>query len=118
MMKKRLRKKKHLGEFKLLGIEILIKLNSKDAFDKFHNDFILQAVEGNGCFFGGGGMEDQIEGFIELGCASDKPESRLKTITQWFDSRDDVSEYKVGRLTDAWHGQFENLSDKWGYVSK
>lgn len=116
-MKKRLRKKKHFGEFKFFGVEILIKLNSKDVFDKFHSDFILEAVEGNGCFFGGGGMADQIEGFIELGYASDKPESRLKAITQWLDSRDDVSEYKVDRLTDACHGPFANLSDKWGYVS-
>ena len=107
-MKRRLRKKKHLGEFKLLGIEILIKLNSKDAFNQFHNDFILQAVEGNGCSFGGGGMEDHIEGFIELGCASDKPESRLKAVAQWLDLRNDVSGYKIGQLTDAWRGPFND----------
>jgi uncharacterized protein YggL (DUF469 family) len=111
MMKRRLRKKKHLGEFKLLGVEILINLNSKDNYDRFHTGFILEAIEGNNCFFGGGGMADKLEGFIELGCVSDKPESRLKAITQWLDTRSDVSTFQIGRITDAWHGPFEHFTD-------
>ena len=75
-MKKRLRKKKHHGEYKILGVEILIQLKDKEGYDSFHNSFIKEAIEGNGCYFGGGGREDRIEGFIELGYVSDDPESR------------------------------------------
>lgn len=105
-MKKRIRKKKHLGEFRILGAEVLIKLNSKDAYDTFHNDFITHAIEGNDCFFGGGGIGDKIEGLIELGFVSDGPESRLKEIKEWLKSREDILTYQLGRITDAWYGPF------------
>lgn len=110
-MKKRLRKKKHLGEYQFFGVEILIQLKSKEGYDRFQNCFITEAIEGNGCFFGGGGTDDKIEGFIELGRVSDVPELRLNSIVQWLDSNNNVSVYKIGRLTDAWHGPFTNLTD-------
>jgi uncharacterized protein YggL (DUF469 family) len=109
-MKKNSGQNKPLGESRTLGVNVLIKLKTKSAYDTFHNDFILTAIEANNCFFGGGGMEENMEGFIELGCRSDGPESRLKAITQWLDSRIDVSKYKIGPLTDASYGSFENLS--------
>jgi len=109
-MKKNSGQNKPPSESPTLGVDVLIRLKTKGAYDTFHNDFILTAIEANNCFFGGGGMEDNMEGFIELGCVSDGPESRLKAITQWLDSRNDVSKYKVGPVTDASYGPFGNLS--------
>ena len=105
-MRKRLRKKKHLGEFMVLGVEVLIRFNSKDDHDIFYPAFITEAIEANNCYFGGGGTDDSMEGFIELGRVPDDPSSRLKAIIKWIDSRTDVSTYHIGHMTDAWYGPF------------
>lgn len=70
-MKKRLRKKKHVGEFTEYGIEISIKFNSNIDSDQFLDDFIENAIERNGLLFGGGHDNITLEGVIELG-RSDK----------------------------------------------
>jgi uncharacterized protein YggL (DUF469 family) len=100
-MKKRFRKKKHLGEYKVFGISIAIRLRSKTIYDDFHHAFILQAIEKNGCWFGGGGFEDKMEGFIELGSIRNDPHAKRKSIIQWLESRNDVAKFHVGEITDA-----------------
>ena len=39
-MKKRLRKKKHLGEYRVWGVEIAVTRNRADGFDEFLNAFV------------------------------------------------------------------------------
>jgi uncharacterized protein YggL (DUF469 family) len=95
-MKKRLRKKKHRGEFAELGQQIVIIRNRKDDFDGFLDAFIEEAVEANGCYCGGGGKEDKLDVVITLGRRSDDPEARLKKITAWLNTRPDVSSWKTG----------------------
>ncbi|MEK6570435.1 MAG: 50S ribosome-binding protein YggL [Bacteroidota bacterium] len=108
-MRQRLRKKKHLGEFAEWGVPIAIKRNRQDDFDGFLNDFIVQAVEGNDCYFGGGGKEDRLEGVIELGKTSNNPEERLKKVIEWIEARKDVKKYAIGKITDLWRGSFEEI---------
>ena len=48
-MKKRMRKKKHVGEFTEWGRQIIIYRNCSDHFDKFLDAFIEEAVEANDC---------------------------------------------------------------------
>jgi uncharacterized protein YggL (DUF469 family) len=44
-MKKRLRKKKHCGEFTEWGRQLVIMRNRKDGFDEFLDTFIEEAIE-------------------------------------------------------------------------
>lgn len=102
-MKKRLRKKKHFGEFAEWGREITITRNTKDGFDEFFDAFIVEAIEANGCYCGGGGSGDGLEVVVELGRRSDDPDARLRKVTTWLDARSDVLNHTVGREFDLWH---------------
>jgi uncharacterized protein YggL (DUF469 family) len=108
-MKKRLRKKQHLGEFVEWGVPVVIARRQQDNFDSFLDDFIQQAIEGNGCYFGGGGKEDRLEGVIELGKTRDGPEEKLTKIMSWLEARGDVQNYVLGKVVDLWHGPFEEI---------
>ncbi len=108
-MKKRLRKKKHLHDFKEWGVPVAIKITEGTSFDGFLDDFIEQAIESNGCYFGGGGKDAHLEGFIELGKTFDRPEERLRRIVAWLDTRADVEKYIIGKLIDVWYGAFDEL---------
>lgn len=108
-MKKRLRKKKHVGEFTVWDVPIAIRRTITTDFDSFLDDFLDKALEANGCYFGGGGMENHLEGFVELGRTSDLPESRLEKISEWLKERTDVEKYISGKITDAWYGPFDEL---------
>lgn len=110
-MKKRLRKKKHRGEFTEWGRQLVITRNRKDEFDGFLDAFIEEAVEANGCYCGGG-KEDKVDVVIELGRRSDDPEARLKRITAWLDARPDVQSWNAGEEFDIWHGNFRDLEEK------
>ena len=77
-MKKRLRKKKHLGEHAERGRRIVITRSRKDGFDDFLDAFVLEAIEGNGCFCGGGGKEERL------------------------DARGDIAAHRVGPEYDLW----------------
>jgi len=108
-MNKRLRKKKRVGEFKVLGANIAITLKDANDFEAFIDAFLLEAVEANGCWFGGGGKETELSGFIVLGLQQDAPEKRLASISDWLPACSMVADYKVGNLTDAWYGPFEEV---------
>ena len=108
-MKKRLRKKKHFGEFVQWGVPITIMRKRKDDFDSFLDDFVKHALEGNDCYFGGGGKEDRLEGVIELGKTSDRPEERLKEVIGWLETREDVETCVIGKIVDIWHGPFDEI---------
>lgn len=111
-MKKRLRKKKHCGEFTEWGIQLVIIRNRKDEFDEFLDAFLEEAIESNECYCGGGGNEDKLNVVVELGCRSDDLASRLKRITVWLDARPDVQNWRLGEEFDIWHGDFQDIDDK------
>jgi uncharacterized protein YggL (DUF469 family) len=101
-MKKRLRKKKHYGEFTEYGFEITITRNRQKDFDEFFDSFILEAIEGNNCSCGGGGVEDKLEFVVECG-TRENLNSKLKLITEWLDGRPDVIKYKTRDFFALWH---------------
>lgn len=110
-MKKRLRKKKHYGEFTEWGRQLIVTRNQKDEFDEFLEDFIVQAIEAAGCYCGGGGSNDRLDVVVELGRRSGDPDARLKKITAWLDARPDVQRWRVGEEFDVWHGNFEDIGE-------
>ncbi len=108
-MKKRLRKKKHLGEFIEWGMPIAIARKRKGDFDNFLDDFIEQAIEPNDCYFGGGGKDDRLEGIIELGRTSDSIEEKQKKVINWLETRNDIEKYATGNILDVWNGPFDKI---------
>jgi len=110
-MKKRLRRKKHIGEFAEFGRQLIIKRNQKQGLDQFLDDFIEEAIEANGCFCGGG-SDDKLGVVIELGRRSQNPEEKLEKIIKWVQSRSDVETYQVGPEFDLWHGEFQDIDQE------
>ena len=80
-----------------------------DGFDDFMDDFIEQAIEAQGIYFGGGGQGERFRGVIEVGRRGDPIEARVRHARAWLDARTDVAQYAVGPLVDLWHGPFDEL---------
>jgi uncharacterized protein YggL (DUF469 family) len=110
-MKKRLRKKKHRGEFTDWGRQLVITRNQREGFDAFLDAFIEEAIESNGCYCGGGGKADKLDVIVELGRSSDDPDARVNRITAWLDSRSDAETWRLGEEFDLWHGEFQDIDD-------
>jgi uncharacterized protein YggL (DUF469 family) len=72
-MKKRLRKKKHIDEFAEWGCQLIATRNTKRDADAFQDAFIIEAIEGNGCYCGGSLSDDRIDVIVELGKMSKTP---------------------------------------------
>jgi uncharacterized protein YggL (DUF469 family) len=101
-MRKRLRKKKHVGEFQEFGVEFAATLKPGVDFDAFLDDFIRDAVEANGLAFGGGGGGAQFSGFVELG-RRDVYVSNLEKVAAWFAAEGRVKSYQINEPVDAWN---------------
>ncbi len=110
-MKKRLRKKKHYGEFTEWGRQLIVTRNRKEGFDEFLDAFVEEAIEANGCYCGGGGKEDRLDVVVELGRRSYDPDGRLRRIIAWLDGRPDVQNWRTGDEFDIWHGNFQDIED-------
>lgn len=105
-LKRRLRKKFHVSEFRELGFEIFANLKfdlSEIEFDKFYDEFI-DVIEENKLLFGGGGGLKDVKGFITSPkkFASPTIEDREK-IKIWLEKREEVIDCKVGDFLDAWN---------------
>ena len=110
-MKKRLRKKKHIGEFAEWGRQLIVNRNTKMNADAFHDAFILEAIEGNGCYCGGSLSDDKINVIIEIGKMSEDPEVKFARVTAWLNARSDVERWRAGPLFDLWYGDYEDIDD-------
>lgn len=107
-LKKRLRKKLHVGEFQELCFEINAQLKTdlnETDFDKFVDDFILEAIERNQLEFGGGGNPEKWNGFASLSKKYGSPtDNHREKVRNWLEKRAEVVEYEIGNLRDAWYG--------------
>ena len=111
-MKKRLRKKKHIGEFAEWGRQLIATRNTKTDAEAFQDAFIIEAIEGNGCYCGGSLSDDKLNVIVELGKMPEEPESKFARVTAWLDARTDIEEWKAGPLFDLWHGDYEDIDDQ------
>lgn len=105
-LKKRLRKKYHLGEFHELGFEVFTELkpglNEKDI-DKFESDFIKE-IERNKLLFGGGGGKESLQGFVSYSEKYTSPtEEQRENFKKWLENRGETQNVKIGELRDGWH---------------
>jgi len=116
-MKKRLRKKKRLGEFQEFGFETGFRFSKElnnDSRNQFIDKFIKYAIEDNGLQFGGGGNENEWLGFVSI----DKSRGSAtvyhqKKVEEWYISQTDVIEYYISELLDAWYGDFDKRNKQW-----
>lgn len=111
-MKKRLRKKKHFGEFTKWGRQLVITLNRKDALGPFFDAFLEEAIEPNGCYCFGGGSGVEVSVIVELGRRSENPEAKMKAVITWVDARPDVESWRMGEEFDVWHGDLHDIMDE------
>ncbi len=111
-MKKRLRKKKHIGEFAEWGRQLIATRNTKIDAEAFQDAFIIEAIESNGCYCGGSLSDDKINVIVELGKMSEEPKSKFARVTAWLDARADIEEWKAGPLFDLWHGDYEDIDEQ------
>lgn len=108
-MKKRLRKKKHIGEFAEWGRQLIATRNTKMDAEAFYDAFIIEAIEANGCYCGGALSDDKVDLIIELGKISEDPERKFARITAWLDARPDIEGWRAGPLFDLWYGDYEGI---------
>ena len=109
-MKKRLRKKKHIGEFKKYGVQFSLKRATTENFDKFLDVFLEEAIHANGCSFAGGVKDNELNGFIELGIKDENLEKNLIKIKVWMMNRSDIKNFVFGHVTDASCGPFDEIN--------
>ncbi len=111
-MRKRLRKKKHYGEFTEWGRQFVITLSREDGYDDFLDVFIVEAIEANGCLCFAVGCEYGLDAIVELGCCVNDLDTRTQRIAAWLDGRSDVQSYRIGELFDTWHGHCKDLEER------
>jgi uncharacterized protein YggL (DUF469 family) len=109
-LKRRLRKKKRLGEFLELGFEVRYRIAPRVGAaerDEVLWRFITEAVEPNNLAAGGGGGEEH--GFFVVAArnrASATDAQRL-AVRGWLAECKEIVESEVGPLCDAWYGREE-----------
>jgi len=103
-MKKRLRKKKHVGEFQELGFDLDGSLRpgmDREAVHAFSDRFIAH-IEAQQLAFGGG-IGPTVGGFVtRFGRGSATEEDRA-SVTSFLASDPDILKHVIGELRDAWY---------------
>jgi uncharacterized protein YggL (DUF469 family) len=107
-MKRRLRKKKRIGEFQELGFEVSFDMSPELTIEQRNallDAFIMDAIEANDLACGGGGSDMNWEVFV----VAEKPrasaaEAQRQAVQAWLEGQKAISNIKVGELRDAWHG--------------
>ena len=104
-MKKRLRKKRRLGEFRENCFELTFEMSptlNDDETDLLTDSFI-EMIEANGLQFGGGGKQ-RWSGIVQGTYRGSAKESARKSVLGWLDQNPDVVSAEAGPLRDAWYG--------------
>ncbi len=106
-LKRRLRKKYHLGKFQEFGFEISAQFSldfRETDLDKFIDDF-SDEIEKNNLLCGGGSDTEKWEGFVTSPDKYALPsEKQVQSIERWLINRSEVNNLEVGQLRDVWHG--------------
>lgn len=105
-MKKRLRKKLHLGEFQELGFQVRFRLPDdwhEADLERFLDAFIMDAIEREGLVCGGGcgRVWDIVVSRPHRGSAT---ETDRASVHQWLVRHQTASDITIGPLVDMWHG--------------
>ena len=105
------------GEFTQLGFTVRCSLqlgvDSRD-FDELLDRFILDAVEANDLYCGGGGDPTGLRFFVYGNGRRSATEADREHVEDWLKAQSAVTSVCVGTLEDAWHGDDEVLEEPHG----
>lgn len=108
-MKKRLRKKRHMGEFAVYGVSLrasFVPGLSESGFGTFVDEFIAKAIEANELWFGGGGGRTKgWSGVIDPGNSLKIPATALDAFRNWMSVRREVESFELSAPWDLWYGE-------------
>ena len=105
-MKKRLRKKLHVGEFQEFGFTVTMKFqesNTEESLNQFVEAFLNEVVDPNGLDFAGSGDRMDFTGFLVLAKRGSATEAQRAATTAWLETQESVVSFEVGELVDAWY---------------
>jgi uncharacterized protein YggL (DUF469 family) len=104
-MKKRLRKKKYLGEFQEFGWYITLVLKTDDAQTKEAlREPLLEQMDELGLMMGGSIVSFFVQPVIRM--SKEHTLDRQQRLQQWLSQRPEVEQATSSALTDAWYGPF------------
>ena len=102
-LKKRLRKKYHVGEFQEFGCDVEAELReglTAAAADKVFDEFI-EEIERRKLCFGGGSDKRSFRGFLTARPRSSFSEEQRNAIAAWLLEHAKIERSEVGQLVDA-----------------
>ena len=104
-MNKRLRKKKRVGEFQELGIEVscTVILDSEDIEFEVWMDNFIEMIESLDLICGGGGLPKNWSVCVSKNKGSVSEEDR-KSISKWLTDNKYVKDFEISDLFDVWYG--------------
>ncbi len=122
-MNKRLRKKKHRGEFKEMDFRVAVRMQpnlSVEEWNHFMDRFIAEAIEANGLMFGGGGRESDNtwDGVVALWDRGSVTLEHRSKIEQWLIGEPLVMSYYLGEFVDGWYGPWTEETPQDGWIQK
>jgi uncharacterized protein len=105
-MRRRLRKKKHVGEFQELGFEVRAEFRTDLASDNFEAFFerLVNAVDARDLAVGGGGSEQKFEAFVRHVARGSATEEDRAALATFLGGDAAIVGHAVGPLRDAWSG--------------
>lgn len=104
---KRLRKKLFVGEFAVQGFAFSCTIDASDetALDAFFNG-LLDLVESRNLQIGGGGNQENFEGYISSGDRyGSATEDDKKALEEWLAAQTNISNTVVEGLSDAYYSE-------------
>lgn len=109
-MRKRLRKKRRLDEFResIFGVRFSLREGlAPEATDEFLWRFLEGAIEASGLSCGGGGQGPAWEFYVQLASRGSPSEGQRAAVGSWLAQQPEVRTYVVGDFFDGWHGPEE-----------
>lgn len=108
-MKKRLRKKLHVGEFAVFGVSLRVSFKRSLSLEDHHalcDSFIADAIERHGFQFGGGFSEMGFGGVVELlGHRGEALEPAIERLRRWLHDQPEMGEVEISAPWDLSHGK-------------
>jgi len=109
-MNKRLRKKKHLGEFRESGFHIEVRYepgyfesHETECFDRFLGEF-----ENHGFETGGGWSNDTYDGYVSVRNSRVAIDVQKPNLLKKLRQLSGVAAVNAGENVDSWYGPFED----------
>jgi uncharacterized protein len=106
-MRRRLRKKLRLAEFKQMGFEVKYRPQAglaASALEALLDRFILQAIEANDLSCGGGGGPEEWDFIVCANGRRSSTDADRQRVREWLERQPEVISVVVGHLQDVWHG--------------